>query len=173
MNRPDTVDGTPGPSPGAVTMIRHALAASALAARAAPCALTMYVLITLVAGGLPVATAWLTKLMMDGLVDGTRPGSLVGLAAGLVAVGAVTGMASELTQYLQAEMNRATGLLSQDRLHTAVDGFTGLGRFENPRFLDRLRLALQAGGASANQVVSGLLGIGRALMTIVGLLGSL
>ncbi|MFS7874318.1 ABC transporter ATP-binding protein [Streptomyces asiaticus] len=154
-------------------MIRHALAASALAARAAPCALTMYVLITLVAGGLPVATAWLTKLMMDGLVDGTRPGSLVGLAAGLVAVGAVTGMASELTQYLQAEMNRATGLLSQDRLHTAVDGFTGLGRFENPRFLDRLRLALQAGGASANQVVSGLLGIGRALMTIVGLLGSL
>ncbi|WP_233362104.1 ABC transporter ATP-binding protein [Streptomyces sp. GMR22] len=154
-------------------MIRHALAASALAARAAPCALIMYVLITLVAGGLPVATAWLTKLMMDGLVDGTRPGSLVGLAAGLVAVGAVTGMASELTQYLQAEMNRATGLLSQDRLHTAVDGFTGLGRFENPRFLDRLRLALQAGGASANQVVSGLLGIGRALMTIVGLLGSL
>ncbi|WP_431047323.1 ABC transporter ATP-binding protein [Streptomyces sp. P1-3] len=149
------------------------LVASALAARAAPRVLTMYVLLTLVAGGLPVATAWLTKFVMDGLVDGTSPGSLVALATGLAAVSAVTGMTSELTQYLQAEMNRATGLLSQDRLFTAVDGFVGLGRFENPRFLDRLRLALQAGGMSANQVVNGLLGTGQALLTIAGLLGSL
>ncbi|MFI0813385.1 ABC transporter ATP-binding protein [Streptomyces echinatus] len=173
MNRPDTVDGAPGPAPGAVTLIRYTLLASALAARAAPRVLTLYVLLTLVAGGLPVATAWLTKFVMDGLVDATSPGRLIALAAGLAAVSAVTCVTSELTQYLQAEMNRATGLLSQDRLFTAVDGFVGLGRFENPRFLDRLRLALQAGGMSANQVVNGLLGSGQALLTIAGLLGSL
>jgi ATP-binding cassette subfamily B protein len=49
----------------------------------------------------------------------------------------------------------------------------GLGRFEDPRFLDRLRLAEQAGRLSPAQTVDGVLGFARAAITITGFIGSI
>jgi ATP-binding cassette subfamily B protein len=152
---------------------RRVITAGSLAARAAPGTLAAYVVLTLSSGGLPVASAWLTKLVLDRLVEGAAPTVLAGLAAGLAAAGVLAGVLPQVTQYQRAEMDRAVGLVAQDRLFTAVDGFVGVDRFENPHFLDRLRLAQQAGGTTPSQVLEGVLGVGRAGITIVGFLGSL
>ncbi|MFI0714974.1 ABC transporter ATP-binding protein [Streptomyces inhibens] len=144
-----------------------------LAAEAAPGTLVSFVLLTLATGALPVATALLTKLVLDHLVAGASLGTLTGLGFCLAAVGVVAGAAPQVSQYLRSELDRRVGLLMQDRLFTAVDGFVGLERFENPRFLDRLRLAQQTAGSTPNETVSGALGIVRAGVTLTGFIGSL
>ncbi|MEE4599188.1 ABC transporter ATP-binding protein [Streptomyces sp. DSM 41524] len=168
---------TEGPLPRRTSLLgplRHVALAGALAVKAVPGLLTVYVLMTLTTGALPVATAWLTKLTLDRLMDsGSSTSTLVGLAAGLAAVGVAAGVMSQASQYLRAEMDRAVGLLAQNRLFTAVNSFVGLGRFESPHFLDRLRLARQSSGMVPNQVVVGALGLGQAAVTISGFLGSL
>jgi len=147
--------------------------ACALPLKAAPGTLGCYLLLTLAEGTLPVATAWLTKLVLDSVVSGASPGTLVRLATALSVAGMIAAAAPHTTWYLRAELDRSVGLLAQDRLFTAVDGFMGLERFENPQFLDRLRLAQQVGAATPNQAVEGVLGISRAAIGIGGFLVSL
>ncbi|NXY96425.1 ABC transporter ATP-binding protein [Streptomyces sp. BR123] len=159
---------------GASRFPRHAATAVALAARAAPWVFAGHVLLTLATGALPVVAAWLTKLALDGLTAGGIPtGALVGLAAGLAAVGVVVAATAHTNDYLRAQLDRAIGLLTQDRLFAAVNGLVGLGRFESPAFLDRLRLAQQASAVGPGQVVNGILGLAQAAITVTGFLGSL
>lgn len=152
---------------------RRITIAAGLAAKAAPGPLTVYLVLTLATGALPVATAWLTKLLLDELVGGASPAALLQLGAGLAASGIVAGVAPQVTQYVRAETDRGVALLAQDRLFAAVNGFTGLGRFEDPRFLDQLRLAQQSGGSAPGLAVDGALGVARASITIAGFIGSL
>ncbi|WP_327321025.1 ABC transporter ATP-binding protein [Streptomyces sp. NBC_01235] len=154
-------------------LARRIVAALALASRAAPGTLTLYGVLTLTAGVLPVAAAWLTRLLLDGLVRAAPFGVLAALGGGLAAAGVAAGILPQSLQYLRSQLDREAGLLAQDRLFTAVDGFAGLRRFEDPRFLDRLRLAQQAGRTTVSQAVDGVCGIARATLTITGFLGSL
>ncbi|MCA6096758.1 ABC transporter ATP-binding protein, partial [Streptomyces sp. SCA3-4] len=114
-------------------------------------------------------------LVIDGIVAGGGRPELLLPALALVTAGLVAGVTPHLVRYLRTELDRRVGLYAQDRLFRAVDGFVGLGRFENPRFLDRLRLAQQTDVASppAAQAVDGLLGILRSAFTIAGFVGSL
>ncbi|MFJ6937797.1 ABC transporter ATP-binding protein [Streptomyces sp. NPDC101132] len=155
------------------TTSRRLAAAGALARRAAPGALAVFVAVSLAAAALPVAAAWFTKAVLDGMAAGAPARTLLGHGAALAAVGLLTALAPQATRYLRAETDRAVQLLAQDRLFGAVQEFTGLARFEDPRFLDRLRLAQQAGRMTPNQSVDGLLGIVSAALTITGFLGSL
>ncbi|GAA2707910.1 ABC transporter ATP-binding protein [Micromonospora olivasterospora] len=160
----------PAPGPGALARVR---AAATLTARAAPLRLTGYAGLTLLGGTLPVLAAWLTKLVLDGLVRGAALTGLAALAGALALAGLLTAAVPQLTEYLRAELDRAAGLRAHDRLFRAVAGFVGLRRFEEPGFLDRLRLAQQSGGTSPMQAVDGVLGVSRAALTIAGFLGSL
>lgn len=173
-DRPGAADAAPGRSPLSLTA-RRVPAAAALVARAAPGALALYVALTLVTGALPVAVAWITKLIIDQLVTRGESRQLVVLALGLALTGVVAAAMPHVAQYLRLEIDRTVGLLAQDRLFNAVDGFVGLGRFEDPHFLDRLRLAQQPGGIPphSSQALDGVLGIGRVAFTITGFLGSL
>ncbi|MEI5102770.1 ABC transporter ATP-binding protein [Streptomyces sp. PmtG] len=154
--------------------MRNTALVSAVALKAAPWCLVAYVLLTLITAALPVATAWLTKLALDGLMDGgTSRTALIGLAAGLAAVGVTAGLVPQAIGYVRAELDRAVGLLAQERLFTAVNAFVGLERFESPHFLDRLRLAQHASAAAPHQVVSGSLSLAQAALTISGFVGSL
>ncbi|MEV4973351.1 ABC transporter ATP-binding protein [Streptomyces scopuliridis] len=157
--------------PGA--LVRRVLAACSLAVAAAPGTLALYTVLSLAAGGLPVATAWLTKELLDGLVGDAAAGALIAVGAGLAGMGVVASVLPQMTQYLRSEMDREAGLLAQDRLFRAVDGMAGLGRFEDPHFLDHLRIAQQAGRASPNQTVDGLLGVARSVITLSGFTASL
>ncbi|MET7704649.1 ABC transporter ATP-binding protein [Micromonospora sp. NPDC005413] len=128
---------------------------------------------TLIAGAVPVVLAWLAKLVLDGVVRGSTEGRLVALAAGLAAAGVVSAVLPQLGQYLRAELDRAAGLAAQKRLFDAVDRFVGLGPFEDPVFLDRLRLAQQSAAMMPTQAVDGVLGAGRSAVTITGFLGTM
>ncbi|MFI6496617.1 ABC transporter ATP-binding protein [Nonomuraea typhae] len=130
-------------------------------------------MVTVAGGALPVLSAWMTKMLLDRLVLRAQMPMLIGIALALAAVGLLTGVIPHIAQYIQVEMQRASGLLSQSRLFVAVDRLLGLGWFENPRHLDGLRLAQQVGGTAPNQVVDGLLSIARSVIMLVGFLGSL
>ncbi|MGK5639346.1 ABC transporter ATP-binding protein [Streptomyces sp. URMC 126] len=165
---------TARPGAGPTRFPRYAAAALALAAGAAPAVFTGHVLLTLATGVLPLGAAWLTKLALDGLTDGsTSTAVLVGLASGLAGVGVVTAVTGHCNDYLRGRLERAIGLLTRDRLFTAVNRFVGLERFEDPDFHDRLRLAQQASAVGPGQVINGILGLAQAAITITGYLGSL
>jgi ATP-binding cassette subfamily B protein len=70
-------------------------------------------------------------------------------------------------------IGRTTSLAAQDRLYRTVNGFAGLGRFEDPEFLDRLRMAQQCGQATPGQILTTALGLFRTTVTLVGFAFSL
>ncbi|RAO57192.1 Bile pigment transporter [Micromonospora saelicesensis] len=152
---------------------RRIRTACLLVGRAAPVTLLGYVVLMLGAGALPVLIAWLTKGILDGIVGDAAPKTLTQIGLALAVAGMVAGSTPHLTRYLRAELDRSVGLLAQERLFTAVDRFVGLDRFEDPHFLDRLRLAQQTGGTTPSQVVDGVLGTARTAITVTGFLGSL
>ncbi|WP_413751962.1 ABC transporter ATP-binding protein [Streptomyces sp. R-74717] len=164
--------GTAAP-PRTAPLHRAVMPALGLAVRAAPVMMTGFLAVTLVAAAAPVVVTWLVKDILDGLAAGTGVREVFAPAFSLAVVGAVMACAPQLTGYLQARMTRATSLLVQERLHASVDGFVGLRRFENPEFLDQLRLAQHAGGLAPFQVVQGVAGIVRSSVLLFGFIGSL
>ncbi|MEH1166251.1 ABC transporter ATP-binding protein [Micromonospora sp. CPCC 205539] len=171
---------TVGPTPGADLakigtgqLIRHAGTAWRLCWRAGPGPAACQLVISGLAGLLPSGTAWLTKLLIDALAAGQPTAVLLGWAGGLAAVGLTAGALPHLTGYLQAELGRRLDRLMQDQLYTAVNGFQGLSRFENPAFLDQLRMATQAAGGGLGPVTTGLFDTGRNMLALVGLLATL
>ncbi|NUS17218.1 MAG: ABC transporter ATP-binding protein [Streptomyces sp.] len=133
-----------------------------------------YAVLALLQAVVPVATAWLTRAALDAVADrSARTSGLAAAAAGLAAAGVFAAALPLLSNHLRQELERRTGRLAQDRLFAVVEGFTGLSRFEDPRFLDRLGMAHQTAGAAPSAVVSGALSVGRGLITVLGFLGSL
>jgi len=129
---------------------------------------------TLLQAVAPVTATWLTKLVLDEIAaPGSDTGGLLLLGGGLALAGAATLLLPAAAQYLNSEIQRRVGLLSQDELFAAVERFVGLARFENPAFLDRLRLAQQSGGQTPAMVVAGVFTLGSGTVTVLGYLGSL
>jgi hypothetical protein len=151
-----------------------ARAAVALAWRASSAGVTALLGLSVVTALGPVATAWLTKVVLDRLVGGQGDlASLAGFAVGLAFVGLLTAVTPHLSRYVGAELGRGVGVRSRDELFAAVDRFVGLAPFESPPFVDRLRLAQRAGAGSPNGVLEGVVGIAAGLLGLVGFLGSL
>ncbi|MER5549014.1 ABC transporter ATP-binding protein [Streptomyces sp. NPDC002589] len=129
---------------------------------------------TALAGGvLPVAGAWLTKQLLDKIVEGTstHEAFLLGSALGLVGMGLA--LLPHAATYLRGCLDRKVGLAAQTGLFTALERVVGLGPFENPAFLDRLRMAKSSGARSSIQLVDALLSIVRSVITLSGFLGTL
>ncbi|MEO6088188.1 MAG: ABC transporter ATP-binding protein [Umezawaea sp.] len=153
-------------------MARAAARITALVWRAAPLHLLGFLVVTLVGAVTPIAVAWFTKLALDELVTPGPLGVLIALSVGLAAAGLLGAVGPQVGQYLRAELDRRAGLLAKDELFAAVERFAGLARFEDPVFLDRLRLAEQS-ASSPGQLVDSAFGAGRAAVTLVGFVGSL
>jgi ATP-binding cassette subfamily B protein len=142
-----------------------------MAWRAAPGWVVAQVAVGCLRAALPVAVAWLTRALIDGL--GAREPSAVPAAAGLVVVGAATAVTPHLSRFLDQRCEYRTTLRAQDILYRAVNRIPGLGRFEEPRFQDQLRYAQGTAGAASSRATSGLVQIGAGLLTTAGLLSSL
>ncbi|GAA3149152.1 ABC transporter ATP-binding protein [Nonomuraea roseoviolacea] len=154
----------------------HGLAGCAVRAagmvwRAAPAHVLGYMAVTLVGAAAPVALAWLTKAVLDGLAHG-RTTVLLGLAVAIAVVTTVAAAAAHATQYVRAEVDRRAALRAKDELFAAVTRFTGLARFESPAFLDRLRLA-QMSAANPGRLVDTATSATRSAVTVAGFVGSL
>ncbi|KAB2340903.1 ABC transporter ATP-binding protein [Actinomadura rudentiformis] len=146
--------------------------AARLVHRAAPLHLLGYLANTVFGAVLPVLLAWLLKYLLDELAGPGPYQDLVWLAVALGAVGLVGALSPHLGEYLSTELDRRVSLSAQNELFTAVERFTGLSRFEEPTFHDRLRLA-QRTTTSPIRIVDAVCGVGRGVLTVAGFLGSL
>jgi ATP-binding cassette subfamily B protein len=106
--------------------------------------------------------AWLLKLLIDALFgpSGAAAGRAVLLGALLVLTGLVAGVQRPLSGYVAAVLGRALRLRTKNRLLRRVNELVGLEPFENPAFLDRLRLAAQSGERAPDELM-------RSAITIV------
>ncbi|MGI5241089.1 ABC transporter ATP-binding protein [Dactylosporangium sp. CA-139066] len=167
--------GPAGPAPlGVRVALGHARAAFALAWRAAPgCVLTL-VALTAAGAAAPVATAWLTKVVLDRLAaTGSAWPALLPFAAGLAVAGLVTGVLPHAARYASAELERRAGVDALARLYAAVNALPGLARLESSRFQDRLLLAERACKGGPGMLVTNALVMVQALLTAAGLLAAL
>ncbi|MCA2226173.1 ABC transporter ATP-binding protein [Nonomuraea aurantiaca] len=152
--------------------LRRAATLGSLCWRAGPVLAVSQLVVTVVAGLVPTGAVWATKLLIDGLATGLTERAL-GPVAGLVALGLASGVLPHVTGYLRGESDRRLDLMLQDRLYTRVNGFQGLSRFEDPAFLDELRMATQATGGAMGPITSGLFDLCRNVIALAGLLGAL
>ncbi|MGQ4267055.1 ABC transporter ATP-binding protein [Nocardiopsis changdeensis] len=173
----------PASRPGPRAACARALRSLEIAWRAAPWSLSGYATLTLVSGLLPAGVALVTKWLLDTLQTGgpasgasgppapvDEPLALV-LLLGLFTL--VTALNGYLTTYLSARIRRGVTLLVQQRLYGAVNRIAGLRRFEEPAFLDRLRLAQTSASTAPEEIIGSLFGTARGVLTVAGLLGVL
>jgi len=151
----------------------HLAAAARLAWRAGPACALAQAALTVVQGVLPVAAAWLTKLVLDGLTGGAAAGRVLTLAAALAAVGVLAAVAPQALRYCQNELGRSVTRLANRDLYDAVNRFVGLGRFEDPAFRDRLQLAEGAGRQAPGQLLRGGLSVAQSAISMAGFLAAL
>lgn len=168
-----TTDPSPEPL-GLRTTVRHARAAVRMAVQAAPHHLVGLVGLAVVAGVAPVVTAWLTRLVVDGLIDNVEVATLLWLAVGLAVAGIATVTLPRVSQYAEAQLGRLVRVTAVDQLFTAVNQrLRGLARLEEPRFHNRMRLAQQAGSTGPGDLLVNALGIGRNVLGLTGFLATL
>ncbi|MFI6989476.1 ABC transporter ATP-binding protein [Nonomuraea wenchangensis] len=157
---------------GAGSLFRRGRVAAELAWRAQPAAVLGSLAVVLLMGAAPVATAWLTKLVLDSLAAGGGPGILL-LAAALGVAGLALVVLPHVAEYLNGQLHRGLQRLIYDRLFRAVNADPGLSRFENPSFHDELRLAHEAGQNAPQQIVGSSLAICQGILTLLGFMVTL
>lgn len=169
---PDTVEhGTPG-------VPRQLAAAVRLCWSSAPWALVARAAIAATAGAGTWVTALLTKQIVDRLTAPsaapTRPtGELTLLAVVLGVAGVAVATQGIAGRYLQGILERALRAVVTTRLYAAVNGLAGLAKLEDPRFQDRIQLAMNAGRAGPALCVTGVLTIAQGVLTLAGFAVSL
>ncbi|MFI0807791.1 ABC transporter ATP-binding protein [Streptomyces echinatus] len=154
---------------------RRALGAGLLAWKASPTQFLVNLTLTVISGVAPALTAWLTKLVVDALtVQGVEAHRrALWYALGLLLAGLVTAAVPYCTTYSQARLRRSLVLYSQDQLFSSVNRFQGLARFEDPRFLDHLRLAQQSGSTAPSQVINSSFRILQSCVSAAGFVAAL
>ncbi len=156
------------------TVARGAVIALGMACRAAGWHTVGFAVLSVVAAAVPVTLAWLTKSALDQIAGADATvAALAGLGLAMAGCGVIVALVPQAIEYLKAETGRRVGLVAQDRLFRATERFVGLARFEDPPFLDRIRMAQQYGGATPGMVVSAVLGIMKAAVLGAGFLVSL
>jgi ATP-binding cassette subfamily B protein len=127
----------------------------------------------LVTSLLPLASVWSTKRVIDAVAQGEPATSLMWWSVLLVVVALVAAVEPYLSRLLDSELVRRVDRHVQERLGAKVVSFAGLSRFENPTFLDTLRMATMADGAVLAPATTGLFSVVRSFITLVSLLGAL
>ncbi|MDX8031927.1 ABC transporter ATP-binding protein [Lentzea sp. BCCO 10_0856] len=158
---------------GARRVLSLLVSAFRLTRAAAPAGTPLYAVLCLLAGVVPLAAAWCTKILLDGLAAGGGWATLVPWAVALAVTGLVSGLLPVASEYLKQRLDRAVAVLTMDRLYQAMGRLTGLARMEDPRFRDKLQLAQQTGRSGPGQLVDDGLGAVQAAVTTGGFLATL
>ncbi|WP_181772413.1 ABC transporter ATP-binding protein [Amycolatopsis pittospori] len=158
---------------GARRVLSLLASAVRLTRRAAPVGTPLYMVLSLLGGAVPIATAWCTKVLLDGLAAGEVWLSLLPWAVALAVTGLLVGLLPVGTEYLKQRLDRAVAVVTMDRLYRAMGRLAGIARMEDPRFRDKLRLAQQTGRSGPGQLVDDGVGSVQAAITLGGFLGTL
>ncbi|GGN75978.1 multidrug ABC transporter permease [Actinoplanes lobatus] len=140
--------------------------ATRLAWAASRAGLLAYLVVLVPQGLAPVAVAWLTKTLLDGMAAGR--GLAVPLLAALAVALLATTVAGDVGHYFASRLRREVDLLAQRNLFLAAGRLPGLAPFEDPALHDRLDLGEQAAQTAPSQVVTGAAELGQAAITLTG-----
>ncbi|WP_344615346.1 ABC transporter ATP-binding protein, partial [Dactylosporangium salmoneum] len=141
--------------------------------RAAPFAAWLRLLVAIATGLVPVAAAWLTKALIDGLAEAGGTTRLALQATALGVTGAAGAVFQHLARYLDQDVTRKVALHTQAELFAAVVRPPGLAELENPAFHDRVQLARQSSQSGPVLLTASLLAIVQATITLSGFVASL
>ncbi len=134
---------------------------------AGPVLLLATVALNVVGGALPVATAVLTKRLLDALAHPPiRVPTLV--LAGTVLCGAGTLAIQQVSVLCDQLLRRRINAQVQRTLFTKLNGFVGLRPFEDPATYEELTVAQQAGVSAPQQIAGAGLRIARSSVQMVG-----
>lgn len=127
--------------------------------------------VTLLLGCSPVVSAWALRGLLDALAAGPAgAGHRSGYLAVLVATVAVTAVAPHANRFLDAGLRRRVTLRMHEDLFAGLNRLEGLGRFESPQHLDKVRLAQQATQTAPGQLVAAGFGSVQAVVACTGFL---
>lgn len=129
--------------------------------------------ITLLGGLLPVAGALATRNLLNRLAHAPHALSTTTLAFSIVVL-ATAGVGGTAIQgvafYLRGRMNRSIRVAVRSELFLTINSWPGIERFEDPESLNKIRLAEQAGDSAPQDLVTAIIQLGQAAVTMVGFL---
>jgi ATP-binding cassette, subfamily B, bacterial len=148
-------------------------AAFALVIAAAPLTAASYVVTAGLSYAAPVVSALLIRLLVNDLTGHSSTAALAWLSGGIALCGALMAGLSRVSGYQLRELARRTGLIADDRIYQAINALNGLARFEDPAFLDQVRMAQQAGAGTCAQLAASVVNIVCGVLASVGYVGVL
>lgn len=137
-------------------------------------------LFTFVQGGIPLAAAWLTKVLFDLLAQLPQHGagptlwqtfSLLLVAQAILTI--LSQMIPLVYQYLSAELGRKLSLKIQTSIYQKINSFVGLSYFEDPSLYNTLQLSASRAMFGPLQSLTILTNLMQGIITIVSFLGVL
>ena len=136
--------------------------------------------LTLAQGGLPIGTAWLTKMLFDILGDGLGHGfspdlfhRLVSVLFGQFVLMLLSQLLAPASQFLNAEMGRRLTVTTQKSVYSKINAFAGIAYFEDPSFHDMFRLAAQGAQTGPLHSLHDVTTMVQSVVTLLGFLGVL
>jgi ATP-binding cassette subfamily B protein len=136
-------------------------------------------LLTVAQGLLPLAHAWITKVLLDWVAERILENTavfhhslvaLLGIQTGLMIASA---MLPNLSQYLNSELQRRLTLRIESAIYHKVNSLPGIAHFENPQVYDTIRLAQQGAEQSASQTLTIITELIQSLVTLLSFIGVL
>ena len=137
------------------------------------------ILLSLVQALLPVAAAWLLKLLLDAVVVYFETPAeqffryVVLFAAGYVVVFSLQKLVGPLEQYIKGELQRAIGLLVRGNVYRQTLSFAGIAYLENPQYHDLQTVSSQSVQSAPFMIADALSALVRAVSLLVSFLGLL
>jgi ATP-binding cassette subfamily B protein len=151
-----------------------------LAWRALPFCFALQLGLELLQGGIPLASAWLSKGIFDALGLGLHGQSFTLLIPKLIfllttqTVIFVLGQTiSPLNRYFSSELDRGLTLQIREALYRKIAGLVGISYFEDPEFYNKMELAAsqaQFAPGQTLQILGTLIQQGMTLLSFVGVL---
>lgn len=146
--------------------------------QAYPIACLGILLLTILQGLIPLANAWVTKILLDWLTQLLVGGrvtkeQLIWLLLAQAVLMVATAMLPDLSRYLNAELGRRLTVLIQSTVYKKIDCFQGIAHFENPKVYDTIQLAQQGAEQSSSQTLEISTGFIQSLVTLLSFIGVL
>jgi ATP-binding cassette, subfamily B, bacterial len=135
-------------------------------------------IITIFQGLIPLANAWVTKVLFDGLAQLLIGGKvakeqLIWLLVVQAILMVATAMLPNLSNYLNAELGRRLTILIQSAVYQKINRFEGIAHFENPKVYDTIRLAQEGAEQSSKQTLHVFTELIQSLVTLLSFVGVL
>ena len=137
------------------------------------------ILLSLVQALLPVAAAWLLKLLLDAVVVYFETPAeqffryVILFAAGYVVVFSLQKLVGPLEQYIKGELQRVIGLLVRGNVYRQTLSFEGIAYLENPQYHDLQTVSSQSVQSAPFMIADALSALVRAVSLLVSFLGLL